>query len=183
MPRPAAGTRGQRCSPHHHEDNPNEKIWFKTFPAAAAREARCAGVHARKGQHTGVARQQIATLRPDLNPCRFTTRNMNDQLKALALAPLGAFQPAWFAAADISAAGHHQTGLCSMVTTHRHDAPPHGQGPRRRPNRRPGGSRDRTTGHCRAGGFARCFPCARRVIERQIDGAPCRHRAKENAAG
>jgi methionyl-tRNA formyltransferase len=70
-----------------HEDNPNEKIWFKT-PAVAAREKGIA-VHTPEKVGTPEWIERIAAMRPDLILSVYY-RNMIST-KVLALAPLGAF--------------------------------------------------------------------------------------------
>jgi methionyl-tRNA formyltransferase len=70
-----------------HEDNPNEKIWFKT-PAVAAR-GKGVPVHTPEKVGTPEWVDRIAGLRPDLILSAYY-RNMIST-KVLALAPLGAF--------------------------------------------------------------------------------------------
>jgi methionyl-tRNA formyltransferase len=70
-----------------HEDNPNEKIWFKT-PAIAAR-ARGVPVHVPEKVGTADWLGRIAEMRPDLILSVYY-RNMIST-KVLGLAPLGAF--------------------------------------------------------------------------------------------
>ena len=70
-----------------HEDNPAEKIWFKT-PAVAAREKGIA-VHTPEKVGTPEWIERIAAMRPDLILSVYY-RNMIST-KVLALAPLGAF--------------------------------------------------------------------------------------------
>ena len=70
-----------------HEDNPGEKIWFKT-PAIAARE-RGVPVHAPLKVGTPEWVERIAGMRPDLILSVYY-RNMIST-KVLGLAPLGAF--------------------------------------------------------------------------------------------
>jgi methionyl-tRNA formyltransferase len=70
-----------------HEDNPNEKIWFKT-PALAARE-KGIPVHTPERVGTPEWRERIAAMRPDLILSVYY-RNMIG-MKVLGLAPLGAF--------------------------------------------------------------------------------------------
>jgi methionyl-tRNA formyltransferase len=70
-----------------HEDNPNEKIWFKT-PAIAARE-RGVPVHTPQKVGTPEWVQRIAEIHPDLILSVYY-RNMIST-KVLGLAPLGAF--------------------------------------------------------------------------------------------
>jgi methionyl-tRNA formyltransferase len=70
-----------------HEDNPHEKIWFKT-PAMAAK-ARGLPVHVPDKVGTTEWIERIAAMRPDLILSVYY-RNMVST-KVLALAPLGAF--------------------------------------------------------------------------------------------
>ena len=70
-----------------HEDNPNEKIWFKT-PAVAAREKNIP-IHTPEKIATPEWIERIAALKPDLILSVYY-RNMISS-KILALAPLGAF--------------------------------------------------------------------------------------------
>lgn len=70
-----------------HEDNPHEKIWFKT-PAAAARE-KGIPIHTPATVNTPEWIERIAALRPDLILSVYY-RNMIGS-KILPLAPLGAF--------------------------------------------------------------------------------------------
>ena len=70
-----------------HEDNPNEKIWFKT-PAVAAKEK---GIPIFTPEKIGTPDwiEQIAALKPDLILSVYYRNMINS--KILALAPLGAF--------------------------------------------------------------------------------------------
>lgn len=70
-----------------HEDNPNEKIWFKT-PAVAARE-KGIPIHTPEKVNTPEWIERIAALKPDLILSVYY-RNMISS-KILPLAPLGAF--------------------------------------------------------------------------------------------
>ena len=70
-----------------HEDNPSEKIWFKT-PAAAA-GAKGVPVHTPEKVGTPEWVERIAAMRPDLILSVYY-RNMIST-KVLGLAPLGAF--------------------------------------------------------------------------------------------
>jgi methionyl-tRNA formyltransferase len=70
-----------------HEDNPNEKIWFKT-PAVAARE-KGIPIHTPEKVNTPEWIQRVAALRPDLILSVYY-RNMISS-KILALPRLGAF--------------------------------------------------------------------------------------------
>jgi methionyl-tRNA formyltransferase len=70
-----------------HEDNPNEKIWFKT-PAVAARE-HCIPVFTPDSVNTPEWREKIAVMKPDLILSVYY-RHMIGQ-KILDLPPLGAF--------------------------------------------------------------------------------------------
>lgn len=70
-----------------HEDNPNEKIWFKT-PALAARQKNIP-VFTPESVNTPEWREKIAALKPDLILSVYY-RNMIGT-KILDLAPLGAF--------------------------------------------------------------------------------------------
>jgi methionyl-tRNA formyltransferase len=70
-----------------HEDNPNEKIWFKT-PALAARE-HAIPVHTPERVGAPEWRERIEALRPDLILSVYY-RNMIG-MRVLGLAPLGAF--------------------------------------------------------------------------------------------
>ena len=70
-----------------HEDNPHEKIWFKT-PAVAAREKRVP-VFTPEKVNTPEWIERITALKPDLILSIYY-RNMISS-KILPLAPLGAF--------------------------------------------------------------------------------------------
>jgi methionyl-tRNA formyltransferase len=147
-----------------HEDNPNEKIWFKT-PAVAAREKGIA-VHTPEKVGTPEWVERIAGMRPDLILSAYY-RNMIST-KVLALAPLGAFNmhgsllPKYRGRAPINWAvlnGESRIGM----TLHRMVREPDAGdvvdqegvdiGPRDTAEQ----------------AFRKVLPCARRVLARQID--------------
>jgi len=147
-----------------HEDNPNEKIWFKT-PAAAARE-HGVPVYTPEKVNTPEWLEQIATLRPDLILSVYY-RNMISS-KLLALAPRGAFNlhgsllPKYRGRAPINWAVLHGEPRIGMTLHRMVKAPDAGAivdqegveiGPRDTAEQ----------------AFRKVLPCARRVIERQID--------------
>ncbi len=147
-----------------HEDNPGEKIWFKT-PAAAAREN---GIPVHTPEKAGAPEsfERISALRPDLILSVYY-RNMIGT-KILGLAPLGAFNmhgsllPKYRGRAPINWAvlnGETRIGM----TLHRMVKEPDAGnivdqdgvdiGPRDTAEQ----------------AFRKVLPCARRVLERQID--------------
>ena len=147
-----------------HEDNPDEKIWFKT-PALAAR-GRGVPVHTPEKVGTPEWLDRIAQMRPDLILSVYY-RNMIST-KALALAPLGAFNmhgsllPRYRGRAPINWAvlnGEPRIGM----TLHRMVREPDAGaivdqegvdiGPRDTAEQ----------------AFRKVLPCARRVLARQID--------------
>ena len=147
-----------------HEDNPNEKIWFKT-PALAAR-AKGIPVHTPEKVGTPEWRERIAAMRPDLILSVYY-RNMI-RTKVLGLAPLGAFNmhgsllPRYRGRAPINWAvlnGEPRIGM----TLHRMVKEPDAGnivdqegvdiGPRDTAEQ----------------AFRKVLPCARRVLARQID--------------
>ncbi len=147
-----------------HEDNPNEKIWFKT-PAEAAR-SRGVPVHTPEKVGTPEWIERIAQMRPDLILSVYY-RNMIST-KLLGLAPLGAFNlhgsllPKYRGRAPINWAvlnGEPRIGM----TLHRMVREPDAGaivdqegvdiGPRDTAEQ----------------AFRKVLPCARRVIARQID--------------
>src|SRR5271169_101538 len=147
-----------------HEDNPNEKIWFKT-PALAAR-AKGIPVHTPEKVGTPEWLARIAEMRPDLILSVYY-RNMIST-KVLALAPLGAFNmhgsllPKYRGRAPINWAvlnGEPRIGM----TLHRMVGEPDAGaivdqegvdiGPRDTAEQ----------------AFRKALPCARRVLSRQID--------------
>jgi methionyl-tRNA formyltransferase len=146
-----------------HEDNPDEKIWFKT-PALAA---RAKGVPVHTPAKVGIPEwvERIAQMRPDLILSVYY-RNMIST-KVLALAPLGAFNmhgsllPRYRGRAPINWAvlnGEPRIGM----TLHRMVREPDAGnivdqegadiGPRDTAEQ----------------AFRKVLPCARRVLERQI---------------
>ncbi len=147
-----------------HEDNPSEKIWFKT-PAAAAR-AKGVPVHTPEKVGTPEWVERIAAMRPDLILSVYY-RNMIST-KVLGLAPLGAFNmhgsllPRYRGRAPINWAvlnGEPRIGM----TLHRMVREPDAGnivdqegvdiGPRDTAEQ----------------AFRKVLPCARRVLARQID--------------
>jgi methionyl-tRNA formyltransferase len=147
-----------------HEDNPNEKIWFKT-PAVAAK-AKGVPIFTPEKIATPEWLEKIAALKPDLILSVYY-RNMIST-KVLGLAPLGAFNlhgsllPKYRGRAPINwAVLHGETRI--GVTLHRMvKAPDAGAivdqegveiGPRDTAEE----------------AFRKVLPCARRVIGRQID--------------
>ena len=147
-----------------HEDNPNEKIWFKT-PALAAR-ARNVPIFAPAKVNTPEWFEKLATLRPDLILSVYY-RNMIST-KILGLARLGAFNmhgsllPKYRGRAPINWAVLHGEARIGM-TLHRMvkhaDA-----GPIVDQEGVDLGPRD-TAGQA----FRKVLPCARQVLARQID--------------
>jgi len=147
-----------------HEDNPSEKIWFKT-PAVAAREKGVPIFTPDKvGTPEGIA--QIAALRPDLILSVYY-RNMIST-KVLALAPLGAFNmhgsllPKYRGRAPINWAVLHGEPRIGMTLHRMVKAPDAGDvvdqqgvdiGPRDTAEQ----------------AFRKVMPCARQVLARQID--------------
>lgn len=147
-----------------HEDNPQEKIWFKT-PALAARE-RGIPVFTPEKVNTPEWIERIAALRPDLILSVYY-RNMISG-KILALAPLGAFNmhgsllPKYRGRAPINWAVLHGEPRIGM-TLHRMvksadagavvDQEGVDIGPRDTAEQ----------------AFRKVLPCARRVLARQID--------------
>lgn len=147
-----------------HEDKPGEKIWFKT-PALAAR-AKGVPVHTPDKVGTPEWLDRIAQMRPDLMLSVYY-RNMIST-KALALAPLGAFNmhgsllPRYRGRAPINWAVLHGEPQIGM-TLHRMVREPDAGaivdqegvdiGPRDTAEQ----------------AFRKVLPCARRVLGRQID--------------
>lgn len=146
-----------------HEDNPDEKIWFKT-PAAAAR-ARGVPVHTPEKVGTPEWIARISDMRPDLILSVYY-RNMIST-KVLGLAPLGAFNmhgsllPKYRGRAPINWAVLHGEPRIGM-TLHRMVREPDAGaivdqegvdiGPRDTAEQ----------------AFRKALPCARRVLARQI---------------
>ena len=147
-----------------HEDNPHEKIWFKT-PAIAAREKGIA-VHTPEKVNTPEWIERIATMQPDLILSVYY-RNMISS-KILALPRLGAFNlhgsllPKYRGRAPINWAVLHGESRIGM-TLHRMvksadagaivDQDGVELGPRDTAEQ----------------AFRKVLPCARRVVARQID--------------
>ncbi len=147
-----------------HEDNPSEKIWFKT-PAEAAR-AKGVPVHTPEKVGTPEWVERIAQMRPDLILSVYY-RNMIST-KVLGLAPLGAFNmhgsllPKYRGRAPINWAVLHGEPRIGM-TLHRMVREPDagsivdqegvGIGPRDTAEQ----------------AFRKVLPCARGVLARQID--------------
>jgi len=156
-----------------HEDNPNEKIWFKT-PAVAA---RAKGVPIFTPEKIGVPEwmEQITALKPDLILSAYY-RNMIST-KILGLARLGAFNmhgsllPKYRGRAPVNWAVLHGEPRIGMTLHRMVKAPDAGAivdqegvdiGPRDSAEQ----------------AFRKVLPCARRVLERQI-GPLLAGRAKE----
>jgi len=147
-----------------HEDNPNEKIWFKT-PAVAAHEKNIP-VFTPENVNTPEWRERIAALKPDLILSVYYRHMIGT--KILALPPLGAFNmhgsllPKYRGRAPINWAvlqGEPRIGM----TLHRMVKDPDAGavvdqdgveiGPRDAAEQ----------------AFRKVLPCARRVLARQID--------------
>jgi methionyl-tRNA formyltransferase len=147
-----------------HEDNPNEKIWFRT-PAVAARE-HGVPVHTPEKVNTPEWIERIAALRPDLILSVYY-RNMIST-KILSLAPLGAFNlhgsllPKYRGRAPINWAVLHGEPRMGM-TLHRMVRAPDA-GPIVDQEGVEIGPRDTAEQ-----AFRKVLPCGRRVLERQID--------------
>ena len=147
-----------------HEDNPNEKIWFKT-PALAAREKKIP-VYTPQKITTPEWIETITALKPDLIISVYY-RNMIST-RILALAPLGAFNmhgsllPAYRGRAPINWAvlhGETRIGMTlhRMVKSADAGAIVDQEGVEI-------DSRDTAEA-----AFRKVLPCAKRVLERQID--------------
>ncbi|HEY4989082.1 MAG TPA: formyltransferase [Opitutaceae bacterium] len=147
-----------------HEDNPDEKIWFKT-PAVAAR-AKGIPIHTPEKTGTPEWVDRIGAMRPDLILSVYY-RNMIGT-KVLALAPLGAFNmhgsllPKYRGRAPINWAVLHGEPRIGMTLHRMVKAPDAGAivdqdgvdiGP----------------GDTAEQAFRKVLPCARRVLARQID--------------
>lgn len=147
-----------------HQDNPNEKLWFKT-PALAAQE-KGIPVFTPEKLSTPETMAQIAALRPDLILSVYY-RNMIST-RILALARLGAFNlhgsllPRYRGRAPINWAVLHGESRIGMTLHRMVKAPDAGAvvdqegvelGPRDTAEQ----------------AFRKVLPCARRVLERQID--------------
>jgi methionyl-tRNA formyltransferase len=147
-----------------HEDNPGEKIWFKT-PALAARE-KGVPVHTPEKVGTPEWVERIAQMRPDLILSVYY-RNMIST-KVLALAPLGAFNmhgsllPKYRGRAPVNWAVLHGEPRIGMTLHRMVKEPDAGNivdqegvdiGPRDTAEQ----------------AFRKVLPCCRIVLERQID--------------
>ncbi|HVU16146.1 MAG TPA: formyltransferase [Candidatus Didemnitutus sp.] len=147
-----------------HEDNPNEKIWFKT-PVLAARE-KGTPVFTPEKLSAPEWPERIAALRPDLILSVYY-RNMIST-RILALAPLGAFNmhgsllPKYRGRAPINWAVLHGEPRIGMTLHRMVKAPDAGAvvdqegvaiGPRDTAEQ----------------AFRKVMPCARKVLARQID--------------
>ena len=146
-----------------HEDNPQEKIWFKT-PALAAR-ARGVPVHTPEKAGTPEWVERIAQMRPDLILSVYY-RNMITT-RILGLAPLGAFNmhgsllPKYRGRAPINWAVLHGEPRIGM-TLHRMVREPDAGNivDREGVNIGPRDTAEQA--------FRKALPCARLVLERQI---------------
>jgi len=147
-----------------HEDNPNEKIWFKT-PAVAAREKNVP-VFTPESVNTPEWRERIAALKPDLILSVYYRHMIGT--KILALPPLGAFNihgsllPKYRGRAPINWAVLHGESRIGMTLHRMVKAPDAGAvidqdgvdiGPRDTAEQ----------------AFRKVLPCARHVLARQID--------------
>lgn len=147
-----------------HEDNPHEKIWFKT-PAAAARE-KGIPVFTPEKINTPAWIERIAALRPDLILSVYYRHMISTRI--LGLAPLGAFNvhgsllPRFRGRAPINWAvlhGEPRIGMTLHRMVKRADA-----GPIVDQEGVEIGPRDTAEQ-----AFRKVLPCARRVLARQID--------------
>jgi methionyl-tRNA formyltransferase len=147
-----------------HEDNPNEKIWFKT-PAVAARE-KGVPVFTPEKIATPEWLERIAGLRPDLILSVYY-RNMIST-KILGLAPLGAFNlhgsllPKYRGRAPINWAVLHGEPRIGMTLHRMVKAPDAGAVVDQ-------DGVDLDPRDTAEQAFRKVLPCARRVIARQID--------------
>jgi len=147
-----------------HEDNPNEKIWFKT-PAVAARE-KGVPVFTPESVNNPEWRERIAELKPDLILSVYY-RNMIGT-KILALPPLGAWNmhgsllPAYRGRAPINWAILHGESRIGM-TLHRmvKSADAGAIIDQNGVNLTPRDTAEEA--------FHKVLPCARRILARQID--------------
>lgn len=147
-----------------HEDNPNEKIWFKT-PAVAAREKNIP-VFTPENVNTPEWREKIAALKPDLILSVYYRHMIGT--KILAMPPLGAFNmhgsllPKYRGRAPINWAVLHGEKRIGMTLHRMVKAPDAGAivdqegvdiGPR----------------DSAEVAFRKVLPCARKVLHRRID--------------
>jgi methionyl-tRNA formyltransferase len=147
-----------------HEDNPHEKIWFKT-PAMAARE-KGVPVHTPEKIATPEWLERIAALQPDLILSVYY-RNMIST-KILGLAPLGAFNlhgsllPKYRGRAPINWAVLHGEPRIGMTLHRMVKAPDAGAVvDQEGVNLDPRDTAEQA--------FRKVLPCARQVLARQID--------------
>lgn len=147
-----------------HEDNPREKIWFRT-PAALARE-RGVPVFAPADVNTPEWRERLAALRPDLILSAYYRQMIGTRI--LDLARLGGWNlhgsllPKYRGRAPINWAvmhGEPRVGMTLHRMVRRADA-----GPIVDQEGVDIGPRDTA-----AEAFRKAIPCARRVLARQID--------------
>jgi methionyl-tRNA formyltransferase len=147
-----------------HEDNPNEKIWFKT-PALAARE-RNVPVYTPASVNTPEWIERLAALKPDLILSVYY-RNMIST-KVLALAPLGAFNmhgsllPRFRGRAPINWAILHGEPRIGMTLHRMVKAPDAGDIVDQE-------GVDLDPRDTAEQAFRKVMPCARKVLARQID--------------
>ncbi|MBI5382092.1 MAG: formyltransferase [Opitutae bacterium] len=147
-----------------HEDNPNEKIWFKT-PAVAARE-RGLPVFTPDNINTPEWRERIAALQPDLILSVYYRHMIGT--KILALPRLGAFNlhgsllPKYRGRAPINWAVLHGEPRIGMTLHRMVKAPDAGAIVDQ-------DGVDLDPRDTAEQAFRKVLPCARRVLERQID--------------
>jgi methionyl-tRNA formyltransferase len=147
-----------------HEDNPNEKIWFKT-PAVAARE-KGIPVFTPESVNTPEWRERIAALKPDLILSVYYRHMIGTRI--LALPPLGAFNmhgsllPKYRGRAPINWAVLHGEPRLGM-TLHRMVKDPDAGAVVDQDGVDIGASDTAEQA------FRKVLPCARRVLARQID--------------
>jgi methionyl-tRNA formyltransferase len=147
-----------------HEDNPHEKIWFKT-PALAARE-KGVPVFTPEKITTPEWLERITALRPDLILSVYY-RNMIST-KVLGLAPLGAFNlhgsllPKYRGRAPINWAVLHGEPRIGMTLHRMVKAPDAGAMVDQE-------GVDLSPRDTAEQAFRKVLPCARRVLARQID--------------
>ncbi|MFT3867011.1 MAG: formyltransferase [Nibricoccus sp.] len=147
-----------------HEDNPNEKIWFKT-PAVAAREKNIP-VFTPENVNTPEWREKIAAFKPDLILSVYYRHMIGT--KILGLAPLGAFNmhgsllPKYRGRAPINWAVLHGESRIGMTLHRMVKAPDAGAiidqegvaiGPR----------------DSAEVAFRKVLPCAKKILHRRID--------------
>jgi len=147
-----------------HEDNPNEKIWFKT-PAVAARE-KGIPVFTPENINTPEWRERIASLKPDLILSVYYRHMIGT--KILALPPLGAFNmhgsllPKYRGRAPINWAVLHGEPRLGMTLHRMVKAPDAGAVVDQ-------DGVDIDPRDTAEQAFRKVLPCASRVLARQID--------------